>query len=53
MRERNSNPDSHKYKGFAVHNDKWRLVGDKLYDIDKDPSERSGISKQHPETSLK
>lgn len=44
-----SNPDNHKYKGFAVRNDKWRLVGKALYNIDKDPSEKKDVSKQHPE----
>lgn len=44
-----SNPDNFKYKGFAVRNEKWRLVGTSLYNIDKDPSEKLDVSKQYPE----
>lgn len=44
-----SNPDNFKYKGFAVRNEKWRLVGTSLYNIDKDPSQKTDVSKQHPE----
>ena len=42
-------PEGFKYKNFAVRSEKWRLVGDKLYNIDKDPGERKNVSKQYPE----
>jgi arylsulfatase len=43
-----TDPDQAKYKGFAVRNESWRLVGNALYNIDKDPGETSDVAKQHP-----
>ncbi|MGJ8644823.1 MAG: arylsulfatase [Luteolibacter sp.] len=43
------NPDSYKGKKFAVRTDRWRLVGEALYDIDNDPGETKDVNKQHPE----
>ena len=45
----NTDPDRAKHKGFAVRNEKWRLVGKSLYDIDKDPGQTKDVSKQFPE----
>jgi arylsulfatase A-like enzyme len=45
----NTDPDQAKYSRFAIRSEKWRLVGKSLYDIDKDPSEKKDVSKQHPE----
>ncbi len=28
------NPDNHKYQRFAIRNEKWRLVGKELFNID-------------------
>ena len=45
----NSDPDKAKYKRFAVRSEQWRLVEDKLYDIDKDPGETTNVAAEHPE----
>ncbi len=45
----NTDPDQAKYNGFAVRNESWRLVGDALYNIDKDPGETTDVARQHPE----
>lgn len=43
-------PDKYKYNRFAVRNQKWRLVREKeLYDIEKDPGEKTNVIEQHPE----
>ncbi|SMP51779.1 arylsulfatase [Neorhodopirellula lusitana] len=47
--EGNTDPDQAKYIGFAVRNEKWRLVGDELFDIAKDPGETTDVISQHPE----
>ena len=44
-----TNPDNFKYKRFAVRNEKWRLVGKELYNIDDDPSEKKNVAGQYPE----
>ncbi|MDF1737937.1 MAG: arylsulfatase [Verrucomicrobiales bacterium] len=44
------NPDSYKYKKFAVRSERWRLVGpDSLYDIENDPGETTNVFDEHPE----
>lgn len=45
----NTNPDQAKYLSFAVRNEKWRLVGKGLYNIEKDPGEKHDVSKDYPE----
>lgn len=35
---------------WAVRTQKWRLVGDKLYDIENDPYESTNVAEKHPET---
>jgi arylsulfatase len=47
----NSDPDLAKYKGFAVRNEKWRLVGKALYNIEQDPGETKDAAKEHPEVA--
>ncbi|MCM2369840.1 arylsulfatase [Rhodopirellula sp. ICT_H3.1] len=47
----NTDPEKAKYKGFAVRNERWRLVGDELYDIENDPGETTDVSKSHPEVA--
>lgn len=50
--EGDPNPDSHKYKKFAVRSEKWRLVGqDSLYDIENDPGEKVNVISSHPEVA--
>lgn len=39
------NPDN----GWAVRTQKWRLVGEELYDIENDPYEGKDVANQHPE----
>ena len=44
-----TDPDKAKYKGFAVRNEKWRLVGkSELYNIDKDPGEQNNVASENP-----
>lgn len=42
--------ESSREKGFAVRNQRFRLVGrDALYDMEKDPSQSDNVIDQHPE----
>lgn len=41
------------YKSFALRNAQWRLVGDKLYDIKKDPLQKKVVTEEHPEVVKK
>ena len=44
------NPDSFKLRRFAVRSEKWRLVNNKeLFDIDKDPGEKTNVISANPE----
>ncbi|MDZ8117076.1 arylsulfatase [Pontiella agarivorans] len=38
-----------KYKDYSVMQGNWRLVGNELYDIHADPSQRTDIAALHPE----
>lgn len=49
--EGNTDPDKAKYKGFAVRNEKYRLVGNALYNIDNDPGEQKDLAQVHPEVA--
>jgi arylsulfatase len=45
-----TDPDKAKYKGFAVRNEKWRLVGkSELYNIDEDPGEQNNVASENPQ----
>ena len=46
-----TNADNCKYRGFAVRNEKYRLVGGWLYDIEEDPAEKKSIKSKHPEVA--
>ncbi|MBB3209301.1 arylsulfatase [Rhodopirellula rubra] len=46
-------PESGKYVNFAVRNERWRLVGSELYDIENDPGETTDVAKTHPEVASK
>jgi arylsulfatase len=49
-----TDPDNAKYKGFAVRDETWRLVGkSELYNIEKDPGESQNVIDQHPEVTRK
>ena len=46
------NPDSYKYKKFAVRTERWRLVGkEALYDLKADPGEQTNVIDQHPKVA--
>ncbi|MEM7396767.1 MAG: N-acetylgalactosamine-4-sulfatase, partial [Verrucomicrobiota bacterium] len=38
-----------KYKEFAVMTDRWRLVGDELYEIRTDPGQRTDVAASYPD----
>jgi len=38
-----------KYKDFAVMTDRWRLVGEELYDVQADPGQRKNVADQNPD----
>ncbi len=43
-------PEQHKYRNFAVRNERFRLVGmEQLYDVQADPGETTNVYDQHPE----
>ena len=46
-------PDNSKHKNFAVRDEKWRLVGNQLYDIENDPGENTDVSAEHPQVVAK
>lgn len=49
-----TNPDEAKHQMFAVRDETWRLVnGDQLFEISKDPGEKSNVIGQHPEVAAK
>jgi arylsulfatase len=43
-----SEPTDHMWKGFAVRNERFRLVENNLYDIEKDPSQTTNVSEKYP-----
>jgi arylsulfatase len=44
-----ANPDDHQWKGFAVRNQRFRLVGDDaLFDMQKDPNQEHNVIGDHP-----
>lgn len=46
----NSNPDSSRYKNFAVRSERYRFVSNsELYDLYEDPGESRNIASEHPE----
>ncbi len=42
-------PDTQKWKNYSVRSQRFRLVGDKLFDMEKDPGQFKDISQQFPE----
>ncbi len=42
-------PNHHQWNHFAVRNHRFRLVGNKLYDMINDPSQKNDIADKHPE----
>lgn len=48
-----SEPNKHQWNKFAVRSHQYRLVGDQLYDMSKDPGQKTDIAAQHPEIIAK
>ena len=44
-----SEPNDHQWKGFAVRNQRYRLVDKALYDMAKDPNQTTDVADKHPE----
>ena len=44
-----SEPTDHMWNRFAVRNERFHLVENSLYDMKKDPSQKSDIASEHPE----
>jgi arylsulfatase len=45
-----ADPDASQWKGFAVRNQRYRWVeGKALYDMEKDPGQKTNIMEEHPE----
>ncbi len=50
----NTDPDKAKYSKCAVRTQRWRFVNNKeLYDIAKDPYEKTNVIDKHPEVAAK
>ena len=44
-----SEPNDHQWSKFAVRNQRYRLVGNSLFDMKKDPGQKTDIAAKHPE----
>ena len=44
-----SEPNDHQWTGFAVRNQRFRLVGDSLFDMEKDPGQETDVAAEHPD----
>ena len=42
-------PNNHQWTGFAVRNQRYRLVGEQLYDMIEDPGQKTDVAADHPE----
>ena len=42
-------PTERKWKGFAVRNERFRLVENNLYDMKKDPAQTQNVSEEYPQ----
>ncbi len=43
-----SEPNEHQWKSFAVRNDRFRLVGDQLFDMVADPGQKKDVAAENP-----
>jgi len=43
-----SEPNDHMWKAFSVRNQRYRLVGEALFDMEKDPGQKVNIAKEKP-----
>ncbi|BDS05891.1 arylsulfatase [Oceaniferula spumae] len=46
---RGEDPDKFKWKNYSVRNQRFRLVGDALYDMRNDPAQNKDVASEHPE----
>lgn len=42
-------PDKWKWKSYSVRNQRFRLVGDALYDMENDPGQHTDVAAEHPD----
>ena len=48
----NPDPEAARYQRFAVRSERWRYeAGDKPFDIDADPGQRTNVIDQHPQVA--
>ena len=43
-----SEPNKHQWNNFAVRNDRYRLVGQQLFDLLADPGQKTDVAARHP-----
>ena len=43
-----SEPNDHMWKAFSVRNQRYRLVGEALFDMEKDPGQKVNIAEEKP-----
>ena len=43
-----SDPDKHQWNNFAVRNDRYRLVGNQLFDLVADPGQKTNVADKFP-----
>ena len=43
-----SDPDKHQWSNFAVRNDRYRLVGNQLFDLVADPGQKTNVADKFP-----
>ena len=46
-------PEEWRNKGFAVRDEKWRLVENQLFDLEADPGEKVDVAAEHPKVVAK
>ncbi len=44
-----ANPDEFQWRGFSVRNQRFRLVGEQLFDIQADPGQTTDVAVAHPD----
>lgn len=42
-------PNQHQWEDFAIRNNRYRLVGKELFDMQKDPAQTTDVASEHPE----
>ena len=44
-----ADPDEYQWRGFAVRNQRFRLVGEQLFDMQADPGQTRDVAAEHPQ----